>query len=371
MIFSWTIIGAVVGLLLGLTGAGGAVIAVPLFVYLADASIRDATTLSLIAVLAGSVLNWIFQFRATDYRTALLLFTFSAMGSFALKPLKAESPEWLLTALFLLVTLWSLTSLWKKQPAERRPAANSPVKHRLVKTSAGGFALGGLITMTGLGGGVMLVPFLRGVFRVPMKRAASTSLLIILLSSIFSLWIQRDGVATEVSIGPVLALFGGTMASALAARSLSENMKPKRLDRLRLGLITAVILVSAGSLIVKATHSTEESKTMNIQTTDMKSLKDIHAKLGPKEKILDVRTPEEFAEGHVPGAINIDHENVGKHLAELAQYDKIYVHCRSGKRAEIAMNELGTKGLKNLVLVKDSGMIDWTEAGFPEEKGGR
>ncbi len=251
MILSWGVIGVTVGLLLGITGAGGAVIAVPLFVYLADANIRDATGLSLIAVLAGAILNWIFQARATDYGLALLLFFFSAIGSYAFKPLKALSPDWVITSIFLASTGWSLYALWRKEAIALDHSVPIPGKsdHHILKVIAGGIGLGGLITMTGLGGGVILIPFLRGVFRIPLTRAAATSLLTVLLSSIFALWVQREWLADHLETGPTGALVAGSVAAALATKMITPALPAEKLDRIRTLLITFVILISAGSLI--------------------------------------------------------------------------------------------------------------------------
>lgn len=71
----------------------------------------------------------------------------------------------------------------------------------------------------------------------------------------------------------------------------------------------------------------------------------------------------------MPGAKNINHEGIEKHASELSSYERIYVHCRSGKRAQIAVDALTKTGLNNLVLVKDSGMADWIEQSYPVEKG--
>lgn len=373
MIFAWAVIGTIVGLLMGLTAAGGAVIAVPLFVYLVGVGVRDATTLSLIAVLSGSLLNWFFQFRDTDYRLSALFFAFSALGSFAFTPVKEVASDWVITGLFLAVTFWSLYALWKnKGSGSDSPSLLTPdVEHKLIKGSAGGFLLGGLITMTGLGGGVMLLPLMRGVFRMPMTRALATSLLTIFASSAFSIWLQLESIVALISPAPVIALVAGTVIAALVSKQISGRMQPETLERLRLGLISAMILISAGSLIVKTANSAPEVKTMSMKSIEMTDLKDIYTRLGPGEKVLDVRTPEEFAAGHVPGAHNIDHESVSKHTAALKKYEKVYVYCRSGKRAAMAVNELASKGLKNLILVKDSGMPDWTALGLPEAKGSK
>ncbi|HUP55903.1 MAG TPA: rhodanese-like domain-containing protein [Bdellovibrionota bacterium] len=98
------------------------------------------------------------------------------------------------------------------------------------------------------------------------------------------------------------------------------------------------------------------------------TMQDLHerlGKLGPQELVLDVRTAQEFAEGHVKGARNIPHEEVAAHAAELKKYSKIYLHCRSGKRAGIATQALEAAGLKNIVPITTTGMMHWLEAGYP------
>ncbi len=65
--------------------------------------------------------------------------------------------------------------------------------------------------------------------------------------------------------------------------------------------------------------------------------------------ILDVRTPEEFAEGHIPNAVNISHPLLTEHLATLGKTDTpLLVYCRSGRRAGIAMEQLHELGYSQL-----------------------
>jgi rhodanese-related sulfurtransferase len=62
--------------------------------------------------------------------------------------------------------------------------------------------------------------------------------------------------------------------------------------------------------------------------------------------VIDVRTVEEFADGHVTGAVNLDLEN-GAFLAELADLDKnvgYALYCRSGRRSAIAAELMATAG---------------------------
>ena len=75
--------------------------------------------------------------------------------------------------------------------------------------------------------------------------------------------------------------------------------------------------------------------------------------------ILDVRTPEEFAEKHIPHAINIPNETIG--TAEIPELpDKgqlILVYCRSGNRSKQASEKLVRLGYTN--IVEFGGINDW------------
>ena len=75
--------------------------------------------------------------------------------------------------------------------------------------------------------------------------------------------------------------------------------------------------------------------------------------------ILDVRTPEEFAEGHIPDAINIPNETIGAtEIPELPDKNqRILVYCRSGRRSKEAAEKLADLGYTN--IVEFGGIIDW------------
>lgn len=84
-----------------------------------------------------------------------------------------------------------------------------------------------------------------------------------------------------------------------------------------------------------------------------------HADKG-KYVLVDVRTPEEFAEGHIPGAILIPHDQMEERHGELAEYkDKpLLLICRSGKRSVFAAEVLAEHGYQNLYNLK-GGMLQW------------
>ncbi|MCS6856434.1 MAG: rhodanese-like domain-containing protein [Sandaracinaceae bacterium] len=66
--------------------------------------------------------------------------------------------------------------------------------------------------------------------------------------------------------------------------------------------------------------------------------------------LLDVRTPAEYAEGHLPGAINIPVQELEARTNELPKGSRIVVYCRSGARSARAKSLLEAKGFKVLDL---------------------
>ena len=75
--------------------------------------------------------------------------------------------------------------------------------------------------------------------------------------------------------------------------------------------------------------------------------------------ILDVRRVDEFAAGHIPGAINIPNESIGTDaIPELPDKDQlILVYCRSGNRSKQASKKLVDLGYTN--IVEFGGILDW------------
>ena len=75
--------------------------------------------------------------------------------------------------------------------------------------------------------------------------------------------------------------------------------------------------------------------------------------------ILDVRTPEEFAEKHIPDSINIPNETIGtEEIPELPDKEQlILVYCRSGNRSKQASDKLANLGYTN--IVEFGGINDW------------
>jgi rhodanese-related sulfurtransferase len=86
--------------------------------------------------------------------------------------------------------------------------------------------------------------------------------------------------------------------------------------------------------------------------------------------VLDVRTPEEFAEGHLEGAVLIDFyaADFADQLAALDANVPYLVYCRSGNRSGQALGVMEQLGFTSVVDV-DGGIVAWTDAGLPVTTG--
>jgi len=85
--------------------------------------------------------------------------------------------------------------------------------------------------------------------------------------------------------------------------------------------------------------------------------------------ILDVRSPTEYARGHIPGSLNIPYDELNSRLSEIdvPKTEEIVVHCQGGRRAQIAENILHAAGYSN-VRDLDGHMAGWQKNGYPVEQ---
>ncbi len=80
--------------------------------------------------------------------------------------------------------------------------------------------------------------------------------------------------------------------------------------------------------------------------------------------VIDVRTAEEFAKGHVPGAINIPHDQIASRLADVPKDKDVVLYCHSGRRAGLAATVLQDHGYTRLSHLEGD-MIAWQQNGRP------
>ncbi len=85
---------------------------------------------------------------------------------------------------------------------------------------------------------------------------------------------------------------------------------------------------------------------------------------GDAPLVVDVRTPEEFRAGHIPGAINVPHDQVAAHAADLTSPNGVAMYCMKGPRARLGEKALLAQGVTR-VLHLEGGFSAWEAAGLP------
>ncbi|MEO0539470.1 MAG: rhodanese-like domain-containing protein [Cyanobacteria bacterium P01_A01_bin.105] len=88
--------------------------------------------------------------------------------------------------------------------------------------------------------------------------------------------------------------------------------------------------------------------------------------LGTAPLVVDVRSVEEYATGHVPGAINIPFREIDQYLDELRTHASLVVYCERGVRANIAETTLADAGFDQ-VLHLEGDMSGWRAANLPTD----
>ena len=115
------------------------------------------------------------------------------------------------------------------------------------------------------------------------------------------------------------------------------------------------------SIVITATLFAQTgAKTQHLTAQEFKKALETN-----KYLLIDVRTPEEFAQGHITGAININvnDEDFVKKIKDKTQKQKMLaIYCRSGRRSKVAINAI--EPLKLQIVELNDGIMGWLQAGF-------
>jgi len=134
------------------------------------------------------------------------------------------------------------------------------------------------------------------------------------------------------------------------------------------GLLGLVLIVGSCHPAEKAGSRSEKTGPPPVETMTAQELQAQLAAAVPP-LVLDVRTPAEFASGHVPGARNIPFDEVPGRLDELEGFREgtVVLYCQSGHRAGIATATLQGAGFTHLAHLAGD-MPGWAASGLPVEK---
>jgi uncharacterized membrane protein YfcA len=237
-------LGALIGVLLGLLGGGGSILAVPALVYGMGFDIAQAIPISLIVVAAASAVGVLPKIRAKHVRWRMAGI-FAATGipaTVAGSAIGAHLPQSVLMVGFAVVMVVAGVRMLTDQGATGTACtieAGQVNWRRCAPRSIGAGLLVGLLTgLFGVGGGFLIIPALVVMLGVEMSTAIGTSLLIIIANSVAGIVSHSDGITVDwqVTAGFVAA----AMATSLVAGYFGTTTDTARLQRWFAYLVFAV-----------------------------------------------------------------------------------------------------------------------------------
>ena len=135
---------------------------------------------------------------------------------------------------------------------------------------------------------------------------------------------------------------------------------------LMLGAAGIVIVVAVALVLTNpSTPCCAEGSAEAVQDISPAAYQEQFAVADAAHLLIDVRTPEEFASGHISGAVNIPVDSLSSRLSEVPQGQPLVVYCRSGNRSATASEILADAGYSSIYDM--GGLTDWTARGFPVE----
>jgi len=382
------ILGAtLIGLVLGLLGSGGSILTVPVLVYLAHEPDKIAIAESL-AIVGGIALIGAIPYarqRLVDWHSVLYFGVPGILGTYAGAGLSKWVPGAVQLALFAVVMLVAAVLMFRGRRAVERPDSEVIERQPLPVIAVEGLAVGILTGLVGVGGGFLIVPALVLLGGLSMRVAVGTSLLIVAAKSTAGFWKYTE-VLAEVGQQVDWNLIGLFMAIGVVG-SLIGNSVGRRLPQAQLKRVFAVFLVIMGSFIlvregpraIAGPVAAEPPALAGVEgapaaePTTLEPARFV-AEASEDAIVLDVRTPAEFSEGHLTGAINVDwrSEDFEARIAALVEEgtlspdEPVYLYCRTGNRsgqATARLRELGYAGALNV-----GGFEALREAGAPTQR---
>jgi len=239
-------LGLLIGLIVGSVGGGGAILALPVLVYVLGEPIGPASTASLVVVaVAAAVGAGAMATRGqVCWRLALTFSVPAAPGALLGALANAAVSPRVLALSFVPVMLGAAGATWGRAGADgsdRDRGCPDPPSKRIV---GAGLSVGLLTGLFGVGGGFVIVPVLTLLMGVGFRRAVATSLVIITLTGLVAL-VSHVAAGTTISPGVTAAL-----ALPTAAGAFLGTLVGGRLPQALLGRLFAVVVASLACLLL-------------------------------------------------------------------------------------------------------------------------
>ena len=249
MIILGYILAIVMGLTLGLIGAGGSILTVPILVYLLGVKPVVATGYSLLVVgsaaLTGSIRYWrngLVNLKAAAMFAAPAMLTVLATRTFIVPaipdPIAGISKDIFIMMLFAGLMILAATFMLK--PVKTMPDSSHALDaRRIIKLISGSVGVGVLTGMVGAGGGFLIIPTLIALFGLPVKEAIGTSLAVIAVNSLVGF--QGDvGAGIPLDWRLLATFLGLTLFGMWIGTTLGKRMDGAKLKKL-FGMFTLLV----------------------------------------------------------------------------------------------------------------------------------
>lgn len=232
--------GGIIGAVLGFIGAGGAMLSVPILLYVFDFTAIPATTGALAIVLCAALAGALPKARAKEilYREALVIWSLGLVTNLAASILAHRLSDSIITTGFSITLLFAALSMIKKSTAQEQRRMSVGV---LVLLSLG---IGVITGLFGIGGGFIVIPVLMHAFGTPARIASGTSLVVIALNSITA-FIGHQSHWDEVSWNiPIVMAVSATVIALIASHRQSKSN-----DTTKKAFAGVLVLVAAFTLL--------------------------------------------------------------------------------------------------------------------------
>lgn len=259
------LVGIAIGILLGVTGAGGGILAVPALVYVFGWSMQQAAPVALIAVAGSAAIGAVDGLRLgqTRYRAALVM----ALAGMVMTPLGAWAAhrlpqQALLIGLALVMLVVALRMLGDRQSDEERRAELALSGRARIDPETGRFVwnartagllsgigiTGGLLTgLLGVGGGFVLVPLLRRYTMLSMPAAVATALMVVALVGTSGVFASRAQ-GTMLELAPTVLFVAACATGMIVGRVIGRDLPSRQVQQ----AFAALLLLVAAGMLVKA-----------------------------------------------------------------------------------------------------------------------
>jgi uncharacterized membrane protein YfcA len=242
-------LGFVVGVVLGLLGGGGSILAVPIFLYVFRVDPKPAIAMSLAVVGMSAFVGFLGHLRqgSVNLRVGLPFGLFARVSAFFTARVSDRVPEALQLGLFATFAFTAAVIMLWDSMRPRRPAPERTVPPHFTPVLAiEGVGVGALTALIGAGGGFVIVPALVYLADVPIKAAVGSSLLIITLNAL-------SGFAGYIGEQPIDWGLVGSFTGVAAVGAVIGTRLNRHVPQARIKQWFALLILGLGGYLILRT----------------------------------------------------------------------------------------------------------------------